>query len=61
MDELLLRRLAIVRLNGIGGCGDLNPQIASSRKRPFTEDEIRQEMEELRPLLTERLAKATKE
>lgn len=60
-DELYLRRWAIVRLNGIGGCGDVNPQIANSRKHPFTEEEIQQEMEELRPLLIERLAKTTKE
>ncbi len=53
-DERFLRRWAIVRLKGIGGCGDVNPQIANSRRRSFTEGEIQQEMDELRFLLAKR-------
>ena len=60
LDELSLRRLAIVRLREIGGCGDINPQVANSQKRPLTEEEILQKMEELRLLLAERLAQVSK-
>jgi hypothetical protein len=60
LDELSLRRWAIVRLREIGGCEDINPQVANSQKRPLTEEEILQKMEELRLLLAERLAQVSK-
>ena len=54
LDEKFLRRRAIVRLKGIGGCGDTNPQITNSLRRPLTEEEIQQEMDKLRLLLAQR-------
>lgn len=54
VDEQFLRRWALVRLKRIGGCGDTNPQIANSLRRPLTEEEIQQEMDKLRLLSAQR-------